>query len=374
VPACRSLCEEVKADCFVAAGREWPIQLNCSRFPDNNDLCMQHPSSEDDEANSEIKTPFKMQTGSKCPPNYILLDSKCVSTCQVTKHDDQIIFEIGVAVGSILTLFLVLFAVLTFIIQPNRFRWPARPILFLIICGSASPIIYFIRFILDSQSCSGSSTNFSSDNWICFLTALSMIFFDFAYIFWWFAFSYVWYLSASKEWSTEAIEKISARIHSIIWSLSLTPVVHTLVSNNIQVNVFTSFCQVDSITLDALQIIIVLLGLILSIFTSKSLRKVTKMLTLAGRSPVKLYRLIYRLTSISFGISLPLLLHILCDFYYDNNNMIEFIKISSKFLSVILCTFWVFSYKTFKSWNKLLKPSFNFTTKTLLRHSPVSKV
>ncbi|XP_017775926.1 PREDICTED: frizzled-10-like [Nicrophorus vespilloides] len=370
VPACRGLCEDVRKDCMPAleaAGLVWPSQLNCSRFPEPPDLCMQKRSEDELSSMVAFEPSLLHQQRIKvkpCPQDTVLIGDRCTKIC-VDGHEEDFVFEVWIAVWSILSIMIVTFALLTFAIQPKRFRWPARPILYLTICGFVTSLTYLVRWLAGSLTCSGGVKPF--DNWLCVNAALLGAFCDCAYCLWWCTFSYVWYLSASKEWSTEAIERIAARLHSIVWTLSVCPIVYALVFNAIVSNPSTGFCETSSDVVLFVELGIVICGMALSVSTSLALRNVKKTLVHAGRSPYKLERLIYRLGLISFGISVPLLTHLIAH-YFD----LEYIAVGAKFSSVIFSTFWVFSYKTFRSWNKVLRP--NFTHKGLRQQSPVTKV
>lgn len=182
-------------------------------------------------------------------------------------------------------------------------------------------------------------------------------------------FCFVWYLSASKEWSTEALEKLAPRLHGMIWTFSFVPIIYALISSNIKSNFFTGFCEIDSYFVTNTQIFFLILGAVLAVVTSVALRNVRQALIYAGRSPYKLERLICRLGVICLGIFIPLLAGLLC--FYFNSLSVSLIKVALRYLSVIFASLWVFSSKTFKSWNKILKPA--FTSKSL-RSAPVTKV
>lgn len=116
--------------------------------------------------------------------------------------------------------------------------------------------------------------------------------------------------------------------------------------------------------------VVVLLGAVLAVITSVALKNVRKALIYAGRSPFKLERLICRLGVICLGIFLPLFVSLLCAFF--NTLSVTMLKVGLRFLSAIFASLWVFSAKTFKSWNKILKPK--FSRKRNRETGPVTKV
>lgn len=182
----------------------------------------------------------------------------------------------------------------------------------------------------------------------------------------------MWYLSASKEWSTEAIERISSKIHFVIWMLSLIPIICALFSNKMRINDFIGFCQFSTHILSLIEILIIVIGIVLAIRTSIGLRRIRKSLVCARRPPYKLDKLICRLFIISLGVCVPWLISVFCQFFENKstNIVIEMLKIGMKFLSFIFASFWVFSPKTFKTWNKLLR--LKGKDKTVIM--PISKV
>lgn len=202
----------------------------------------------------------------------------------------------------------------------------------------------------------------------CVFVSLAITFLDSAYTLWWCAFSYVWYLSASKKWSTEALEKISSRVHVTIWTTSLVPIICALFSNKIKVNDFTGFCEFSTYVLPTVQLVLVLVGAVMVIKTLLALRNVRKALIQAGRSPVKLERLIYRFFIITIGICVPFVVSLICNFF--DNFTLDLLKIGFQFTSFTFATFWVFSSKTFKSWNKILR--YKMKDKTVIM--PITKV
>lgn len=167
VPACRGLCEEVKKDCLddlQAAGFEWPAQLNCSRFPEPPNLCMQQPPDDDSHliTGNEIIIPIASHssrfTGNVCPSNTVPVGQKCLRLCKsdlVYAKNDRILYEVWSAAWAIISVLLTSFALSTFLIQPKRFRWPARPILYLTCCGFVSSVIFLIRWLAGPFTCAG---------------------------------------------------------------------------------------------------------------------------------------------------------------------------------------------------------------------------
>lgn len=224
IQACKGLCNKVKDDCeetLIHLGILWPAELNCTNFPEPPALCMQQPPEENEQSPTHFFNPDEIPFTLNCPANSIANDGKCVPLCtsrQYLDPEEGAIFEIWVAVWSIICLVFTLFGLITFIIQPKRFRWPARPILYLTACGFVTCTIYLIRWIEGPYTCAGNlAYEKPAESLSCVGISLILLFCDIAYTLWWTVFCFVWFLSAMKEWSTEAIERISSRLHAVVW-------------------------------------------------------------------------------------------------------------------------------------------------------------
>ncbi|XP_066258793.1 frizzled-10-A-like [Euwallacea similis] len=355
--ACRWLCEKVRDDCMKsgeAVGLPWPRELNCSSFPEAPDLCMA-PPDDVEPTQTHYFVPDDIPFNINCPPNTAPHGGKCVPICKSTQHFDPeevATFEIWVAVWSIVCLVFTTFGLITFVLQPKRFRWPARPILYLTSCGFVTCTIYLIRWIEGPYTCAGHlAYEKPAESLSCVGIALILLFCDIAYTLWWTVFCLVWFLSAMKEWSTEAIEKVSTRLHAIVWSFSAIPMFYVLMSNHISINHLSGFCEVTNRVLVFFQLFFMVISSILGVLTSVALKNVRKTLIIGGSSPLKLERLFYRLLVISIGISVPYLMYLMCQFY--NTFTLSLVKLVLRKTSIIFATLWVYSPKTFDMWRDL---------------------
>lgn len=210
-----------------------------------------------------------------------------------------------------------------------------------------------MRWIEGPYTCVGESLLVKpSESLSCVGISLILLFCDIAYTLWWCVFSFVWFLSAMKEWSTEAIERLSTRLHATVWILSALPMFYIIISNNIQINYLSGFCQVHNVVLINFQLAFLVLSVILNVFTSIALKNVRRTLIVAGRSPLKLERLYYRLIILSVGICVPYVFYLICQYF--NTFTIILVKLVLRKVSIIFATLWVFSPKTFHFWRDLV--------------------
>ncbi|KAF5270682.1 hypothetical protein FQA39_LY01420 [Lamprigera yunnana] len=257
IPACRGLCEEVKKDCVSSLQQinfAWPVELDCNKFPEPPNLCMQQPSEDDlKDVSSEQFHSFRSTTTQLCPSNSVPGSDRCLRKCNANDTyttSDRSIYNAWGTFWTLTSLIVTTFALQTFFTQPKRFRWPARPILYLSFCGFMKAVVYLIRWIAGPFICLGVVLlEKPTDSLGCTSVALMLVYLDVATTVWWCVFSFVWYLSAAKEWSTEALEKISTKLHTFVWTTSTIPVVFILISRNIHLNELTGFCEISSVAL-----------------------------------------------------------------------------------------------------------------------------
>lgn len=133
-----------------------------------------------------IPTERKME---HCPYGMIMSGEKCVKMCYANAEENHqfsfldvskssslkktytllisVILQRWTAGWSIVNWFVTTFALLTFIMQPKRFRWPARPTLYLTICGFISSIVFLTKMGLGSFTCSGTNLKYDTNNFQC---------------------------------------------------------------------------------------------------------------------------------------------------------------------------------------------------------------
>ncbi|KAF5291436.1 hypothetical protein FQR65_LT01747 [Abscondita terminalis] len=330
VPACRGLCEEVKRDCVssLQINIGWPAELDCNKFPEPPNLCIQKPSEEDlKDVSSEQLYNLRGSMTQLCPSNSVPgSNNKCLKKCN-TDDSDKTIYNAWGMFWTLACLIVTTFALQTFLTQPKRFRWPARPILYLSFCGFVKAVVFLIRWIVGPFICVDSSIlEKPTDSLGCTSVALLLVYIDVATCSWWTVFCFVWYLSASKEWSTEAIEKISTKLHAFVWTFSTIPLVFILISRNIRSNELSGFCEISGTFLTVSQLLTVTIGFSLGIFTSIALKNVRVTLIDDGLSPYKLERLILRLGIISLGIFVCLFFSLTSNFFENFYGGVQMVK------------------------------------------------
>ncbi|XP_018047237.1 PREDICTED: frizzled-10-B-like, partial [Atta colombica] len=185
IPACKSLCLSVRRDCepaLTSLALPWPHLLDCNRFLDRgNTLCVQPP----DETLDNISSPTlptvqqqwpvmyerspqisirlqQQQQHYQCPPHFVQISEMemifCAPRCGTDAYyraEDKKFAERWMTGWAWLCFLSTLFTLLTFWVEPSRFRYPERPIVFLALCYNLLAMAYIVRAAVgaDNLSC-----------------------------------------------------------------------------------------------------------------------------------------------------------------------------------------------------------------------------
>ncbi|CAB3407087.1 unnamed protein product [Caenorhabditis bovis] len=267
VTSCKSVCEQVKADCVSILeefGIGWPEPLNCAQFPDPPELCMKPTEEEISGGLSSKKTGVDSSKPSGCPSDLIDLDpldkkSLCAFACNAnvmfstenkkTARSWSIWFAAANAVVS-------LFAFLTFLIDRKRFRFPERCIFYLSLCIFLSSLPYLSPLFIEPalRSCHKllNSRSYLSvgtfDNVYCLTSFLFQYFFGTAAALWWLMFSFTLYLSGGRKWVPEGIDACSSYVHFVAWGFSSLATIIVLIFNKVDASELTALCSVGNLS------------------------------------------------------------------------------------------------------------------------------
>ncbi|KAK0041803.1 frizzled-9 [Biomphalaria pfeifferi] len=217
IPACRSMCLQVKAKCepiLLSFNFKWPEMLACDKLPEKSDprnnLCMAAPNvTEEPEQESGhvsgprlevlekdldkldintmnkdwkyLKDKYKNQTPqpamttdkpregeqgashNPCPQRYVYIDNipksnmTCAPSCKVDvlfRQEDKDFAQIWMIVWASLCCLSTLLTVTTFAVDTSRFKYPERPIIFLSVCYLIQTFAYIIRIATGPESVS----------------------------------------------------------------------------------------------------------------------------------------------------------------------------------------------------------------------------
>lgn len=269
LPPCRELCLSARNRCvniMTNYGLPWPENLDCDRFPLSSEkqLCIDNKTGEVEGRTSrppvvydngvsqksdvlgiprgrdhgfvcplQLTVPrgleYKLRVGDKIEPN---CGAPCNSMFFSERQREFARAWIG-SWGGVCAIS-CLFTVLTFLIDPERFRYPERPIIFLSGCYLLVAAAYAAGWASgDSVSCREpfpppahlerlpmvSTISQGTKHERCTIVFMVLYFFSMASSIWWVVLTLTWFLAAGLKWGHEAIEANSQYFHLAAWAV-----------------------------------------------------------------------------------------------------------------------------------------------------------
>ncbi|KAK2147383.1 hypothetical protein NP493_3447g00011 [Ridgeia piscesae] len=273
---CRPMCERVRDDCRPVLhefGFPWPAALDCSQFPASNDLdhmCMDGPSPGSDTSGQRVDYTLPLpRAPPSLPPSpppsaacrhlrhpgayvYVNRTERCAVRCgadALFTSGEKRLTETWMSVCAALCFLSTLFAVLTFLVDPRRFRYPERPVIALAMCQCACAVAYGVRLAAGSRrvACdrlTGALIGDGLGNTDCTIVFLLLYYFGTAASLWWVILTVTWFLSAGLRWSHDAIERYSSHFHLVAWAAPAVQTIVVLVSRAVDADELTGMCYV----------------------------------------------------------------------------------------------------------------------------------
>ncbi|CAL8343195.1 unnamed protein product [Lota lota] len=375
IPACRVMCEQVKLRCSPILEQfnyPWPESLDCSRLPTKNDpnnLCMEAPNngSEEPPKVSHTQSPdFRPQrplNGQDLHPkdssssssggggggkgacsnpskfHYVEKSESCAPKCYPNvdvywSQGDKRFSLVWMAVWSILCFVSSSFTVLTFLIDPQRFKYPERPIIFLSMSYCVYSVGYLIRLFVGAErvACDRDGgvqyvIQEGLESTGCTIVFLILYYFGMASSLWWVILTLTWFLAAGKKWGHEAIEANSSYFHLAAWAIPAVKTIVILVMRKVAGDELTGVCYVGSMDVKALTgFVLVPLSCYLVIGTSfllsgfVALFHIRRVMKTEGENTDKLEKLMVRIGVFSVLYTVPATCVIAC-YFYERLNM-----------------------------------------------------
>lgn len=337
IPPCRSLCLSSRNGCEALMnkfGFRWPDSLDCNKFPifGKDQLCVSNMEEGEGSPNGggppgspgvgdynpsvlypqdphqmlvpgvnypngynsgpPAKSPMNIShhdLSFTCPLNFVTpAGMDYVFRIQGKEHKDcgmpcdGLLFEskerhlIRIWTGMWATFCLIstAFTVLTFCLEPERFEYPVRPIIFISLCYCFIGAVYVGGFFLgDKVACNEpfqapvpvaySSSTYSglgstaagniqmirtitqgNKREECTLLFMALYFFTISNAIWWFVLTLSWFLNAGLKWSQEAIESNAHYFHLGAWALPAIMTITVLAMNRVEGDGLTGVCFV----------------------------------------------------------------------------------------------------------------------------------
>ncbi|KAG7226060.1 hypothetical protein INR49_018670 [Caranx melampygus] len=364
IPACRPMCEQARERCAPIMKKfsyTWPDSLDCSKLPIRNDpnaLCMEAPENE---TRTEGKKgegmlpvpPRPRQTGTSTgrspgsmgscenPDKFQFVEKSqsCAPRCSPavdvfwSRQDKDFAF-IWMTVWSILCFVSTAFTVLTFLLEPHRFQYPERPIIFLSMCYNVYSVAFIIRSVAGAENIACDREHGELyiiqeglESTGCTIVFLILYYFGMASSIWWVILTLTWFLAAGKKWGHEAIEAHSNYFHMAAWGIPALKTIIILTMRKVAGDELTGLCYVGSMDSGALTgFVLIPLSCYLIIGTSfiltgfVALFHIRKVMKTEGTNTEKLEKLMVKIGIYSILYTVPATCVIVC-YFYERLNM-----------------------------------------------------
>lgn len=375
IPACRPMCEQARQRCSPIMEKfsfSWPDSLDCSKLPKSNDpnsLCIEAPENdtvpETRKGEGMLPVPARPrqsgsghgQTSGSCENQekfqYVERSKSCAPRCTPTvdvfwSRQDKDFAFIWMAVWSTLCFVSTAFTVLTFLLDPQRFQYPERPIIFLSMCYNVYSVAFIIRSVAGAENIACDRENGQLyiiqeglESTGCTIVFLILYYFGMASSIWWVILTVTWFLAAGRKWGHEAIEAHSSYFHMIAWGVPALKTIIILTMRKVAGDELTGLCYVGSMDTNALTgFVLIPLSCYLIIGTSfvltgfVALFHIRKIMKTEGTNTEKLEKLMFKIGIFSVLYTVPATCVIICYFYERlNTDYWKFSALESKCVS-----------------------------------------
>ncbi|CAM2103885.1 frizzled-9 [Caretta caretta] len=364
IPACKPMCEQARHKCAPIMEQfnfGWPESLDCSKLPTKNDpnaLCMEAPenATPGDAPKGQGMLPVAPRprpsgTGEGRGPNslgscenpekfqYVEKSLSCAPKCSpgvdvYWSREDKDFAFIWMAVWSTLCFVSTAFTVLTFLLDPHRFQYPERPIIFLSMCYNVYSVAFIIRSVAGAENIACDRENGELyiiqeglESTGCTIVFLILYYFGMASSLWWVILTLTWFLAAGKKWGHEAIEAHSSYFHMAAWGIPAMKTIVILTMRKVAGDELTGLCYVGSMDVGALTgFVLIPLSCYLVIGTSfiltgfVALFHIRKIMKTGGTNTEKLEKLMVKIGVFSILYTVPATCVIVC-YFYERLNM-----------------------------------------------------
>lgn len=274
IKPCREVCLAAKKGCeplMIQYSFEWPKNLECDDLPkmseqqETGNICAAppdtpDPSTLDDERRYPLFNLGNAQCSCQCVHPFQSVPDKTLSVANVTGcaypcytltddvHNKNFITA-WIAIWAGTCFVLSAFSILTFLIEPERFQYPERPIFLLAFCQMMVSVGFIIRVIYGHENVAcNSHTIRSNDHQInsCQIVFLLVYYFGMAGSVWWVILSLTWVLAAASKWSSEAIASYAHYFHIIAWTLPALQIFAVFIFGAVDGDPISGICYVGN--------------------------------------------------------------------------------------------------------------------------------
>uniref|UniRef100_UPI00358EBBB7 frizzled-8-like n=1 Tax=Myxine glutinosa TaxID=7769 RepID=UPI00358EBBB7 len=257
------------------------------------------------------------------------IPTDCAMSCRSPffGSDEQAFVALWIGLWATLCFTSCLATVLTFLIDPTRFQYPERPIVFISLCYLFVSLGYIARLLAghEAVACDQNLRTVyyaATGPALCTVVFFLIYFFGMAAAVWWVVLSLVWFLAAGLKWGSEAIVGYSHYFHLVAWFVPSVKVVIVLALSAIDGDPLAGICYVGNQDTQALRgFVLIPLALYLLVgFTFLmagfvSLVRIRSAIKQGGRKTDKLERLMLRLGAVALLYTVPAAATLVCHLY-----------------------------------------------------------
>jgi len=447
IKACKSVCTRAKLGCenyMKKFGFEWPEHMNCDLFPEygsNKEVCMdpmdatqsmtkttlqintqmkEMPKPSSPIRKMKKKNSTRLDTKVSCPSPFITKEKNdagfnklktdsiknCVQPCHSIYFNSlqQEFLFYWLLFWAVLCMLSSVCTTCTYLIDPHRFKYPEKPIIYLSICYLFVSAGYLMRFLLGHENIAcdnNGAIKYSIDNLpvSCTVNFILVYYFGMASSIWWIIVALTWFLAAGLKWGAEAITKYSMYFHLVAWLVPFFQTCFILAMSLVDADSATGLCYVGNLSTYNLRMFVILPGVLYLLvgitFLFAGFIALFRIRRLIRRQHVgdstktqKLEKLMLRIGVFSILYTVPATCVIACQMYeqiyrdewersalckrISHNNDAqcrdytdqspEFSVFVMKYLMMLIIGvtsgFWIWTKKTLTSWNNFLKRVF----------------
>ena len=286
IPPCRSLCLSARNGCeslMNKFGFNWPDSLDCNKYPignkgricvgDNNESTQMEPIGpiyQHSAPPANVSIPFKCPAHFKVPPGLgysFRLQGKMHKDCGMPCDDllfesnERNLIRIWTGAWAVLCVISTAFTIITFYLEPDRFNFPERSIIFLSCCYFFIGLVFIYGFFFgDSVACNDPfpsdipASNLQMVRTItqgnrkekCTLSFMALYFFTMSNSIWWVILTVTWFLTAALKWGQEPVEAKSHCFHLLAWAISAVMTIIVLAVDKIEGDFLTGVCFISN--------------------------------------------------------------------------------------------------------------------------------
>ena len=259
-PPCRSLCTRVHGVCSRRiqniGGLDVSCLFNCSRYPETGDcIGLDDPLVQD-----LVVTPPPTANETRPPENSTAtptgVSNETSDACPAPENSyfgqAEREFATGwLAFWATVCFISTLVTFLTFLLDPSRFNYPWRPVIYLSLAFNIHTIGYFFSLILGRTlvTCPRKEFITISISWdwsyVPCLMVFGLLYYSMVAAFlWWLILSFCWFLTSVFKWSNESVGRLALFFHITAWVLPLLMTISLMAARVLSADELTGTCFV----------------------------------------------------------------------------------------------------------------------------------